>query len=281
MGSLCKAISIPLLMSRLLEKKTSPTVDSIAEAASGVCLQADNAEEIQSAEAAATAAQVMAEAVVLKEEPPRSDEMESESPTQPLDQLNEALIVEGQEKDTERYIVKATPMTAGSSSSHNVNVMPTPISQTLEEKKEESEKQTLEPDADQKAEEVLMKGEGTVEEVAEDVKTAEFNVTADSTTTEKETTETEPSDIVEEVVVVTPAATMNKTVEEPEIPSFSEYTKKALEEEDRKREEERKKKEEMKKVKLIACFHDSSIYESTNFFTKFPLICFSTRYHNR
>jgi hypothetical protein len=50
---------------------------------------------------------------------------------------------------------------------------------------------------------------------------------------------------------------MNKTVEEPEIPSFSEYTKKALEEEDRKREEERKKKEEMKKVKLITCFHDS------------------------
>ena len=76
--------------------------------------------------------------------------------------------------------------------------MPTPISQTLEEKKEETEKQTLEPDADQKAEEVLGKGEGTVEEVAEDVKTAEFNVTADSTTTEKETTETEPSDIVEE-----------------------------------------------------------------------------------
>ena len=52
-----------------------------------------------------------------------------------------------------------------------------------------------------------MKGEGTVEEVAEDVKIAEFNVTADSTTTEKETTEpTEPNDIVEEVVVVvTPA----------------------------------------------------------------------------
>ena len=102
---------------------------SIAEAASGVCLQADNAEEIQSAEAvaaalaaaeaAATAAQVTAEAVVIKEEPPRSDEMESESPTQPLDQLNEALIVEGQEKDTERYIVKATPMTASSSSRYH------------------------------------------------------------------------------------------------------------------------------------------------------------------
>ena len=104
---------------------------SIAEAAaSGVCLQADNAEEIQSAEAAAaaalaaaeaaaTAAQVTAEAVVIKEEPPTSDEMESESPTQPLDQLNEALIVEGQEKDTERYIVKATPMTAGSSSRYH------------------------------------------------------------------------------------------------------------------------------------------------------------------
>merc|ERR1712051_953967 len=150
---------------RLLEKKTSPTVASIAETASGVCLQADNAEEIQSAEAAAaaaeaaaTAAQVTAEAVVIKEEPPTSDEMESESPTQPLDQLNEALIVEGQEKDTERYIVKATPMTAGSSSSHNVNVMPTPISQTLEEKKEETEKQIQEPDADKKAEEVLGKG---------------------------------------------------------------------------------------------------------------------------
>ena len=109
---------------------------SIAEAASGVCLQADNAEEIQSAEAAAaaaeaavaalaaaeaaaTAAQVTAEAVVIKEEPPTSDEMESESPTQPLDQLNEALIVEGQEKDTERYIVKATPMTASSSSRYH------------------------------------------------------------------------------------------------------------------------------------------------------------------
>ena len=116
---------------RLLEKKTSPTVASIAETASGVCLQADNAEEIQSAEAAAaaaalaaaeaaaTAAQVTAEAVVIKEEPPRSDEMESESPTQPLDQLNEALIVEGQEKDTERYIVKATPMTASSSSRYH------------------------------------------------------------------------------------------------------------------------------------------------------------------
>ena len=78
--------------------------------------------------------------------------------------------------------------------------MPTPISQTLEEKKEETEKQTLEPDADQKAEEVLGKGEEKVipEEVADDVKAAEFNVTADSTTTEKETTETEPSDIVEE-----------------------------------------------------------------------------------
>merc|ERR1712129_186877 len=102
-----------------------------------------------------------------------------------------------------------------------------------------TEKQTLEPDADQKAEEVLGKGEVTVEEVNEDVKAAEFNVTADSTPTEKETTETEPSDIVEEVVVVTPAATMNKTIEEPEIPSFSEYTKKALEEEDRKREEKK------------------------------------------
>ena len=101
---------------------------SIAETASGVCLQADNAEEIQSAEAAAalaaaeaaaTAAQVTAEAVVIKEETPTSDEMESESPTQPLDQLNEALIVEGQEKDTERYIVKATPMTASSSSRYH------------------------------------------------------------------------------------------------------------------------------------------------------------------
>ena len=139
---------------------------SIAETASGVCLQADNAEEIQSAEAAAaalaaaeaaaTAAQVTAEAVVIKEETPTSDEMESESPTQPLDQLNEALIVEGQEKDTERYIVKATPMTTSSSSSHNVNVMPPAISQTLEEnKKDETEKKPLESDADPKAEEVL------------------------------------------------------------------------------------------------------------------------------
>jgi hypothetical protein len=95
---------------RLLEKKTSPLVASAASAAttaSGVCLQADNAEEIQSAEATAAAiaaaeataaAQATADAVVTKEEPLSSDEMESESPTQPLDQLNEALIVEGQEK---------------------------------------------------------------------------------------------------------------------------------------------------------------------------------------
>ena len=101
---------------------------SAATTASGVCLQADNAEEIQSAEATAAAiaaaeataaAQATADAVVTKEEPLSSDEMESESPTQPLDQLNEALIVEGQEKDTERYIVKATPMTASSSSRYH------------------------------------------------------------------------------------------------------------------------------------------------------------------
>ena len=73
---------------------------------------------------------------------------------------------------------------------------------------------------------------------------------------------------------------MNKTVEEPEIPSFSEYTKKALEEEDRKREEERKKKEEMKKVKLITCFHDYSIYESTIFFFhEILFVYFSKRYN--
>ena len=92
---------------RLLEKKTSPLVASAATTASGVCLQADNAEEIQSAEATAAAiaaaeataaAQATADAVVTKEEPLSSDEMESESPTQPLNQLNEALIVEGQEK---------------------------------------------------------------------------------------------------------------------------------------------------------------------------------------
>merc|ERR1712083_75762 len=190
--------------------------------------------------ATAAAAELTAEAVVTKEEPPFSDEMESESPTQPLDQLNEALIVEGQVKDTERYIVKATPMTTSSSSSHNANVMPPAISQTLEEnKKDETEKKPLESDTDPKAEEVLGGKERTDSPQAElpqaEEKAADFNVTAGSTTTEKETTETtEPSDIVEEVVVVvTPAATMNKTVEEPEIPSFSEYTKKALEEEDR------------------------------------------------
>ena len=58
--------------------------------------------------------------------------------------------------DTERYIVKATPMTTSSSSSHNVNVMPPAISQTLEEnKKDETEKKPLESDADPKGEEVL------------------------------------------------------------------------------------------------------------------------------
>ena len=63
--------------------------------------------------------------------------------------------------DTERYIVKATPMTTSSSSSHNVKVIPPAISQTLEEnKKEETGKKPLEPDADPKAEEVLRGKEG-------------------------------------------------------------------------------------------------------------------------
>ena len=45
---------------------------------------------------------------------------------------------------------------------------------------------------------------------------------------------------------------VNKTIEEPEIPSFSEYTKKALEEEERKREEERNKKKKNLNIGLEA-----------------------------
>ena len=94
----------------LLEKKTNEaTTDEAAAAAlasSRVCLEAANNEkEIES-----TASDMEAAAAS-----PPPNEMESESPTQSLDQLNEALI-EGHVKE-ERYVVKATPMTTSSSSS--------------------------------------------------------------------------------------------------------------------------------------------------------------------
>ena len=64
--------------------------------------------------------------------------------------------------DTERYIVKATPMTTSSSSNHNVKAMPPVISQNLEENKtEETGKRPLESDADPKVEEDLERKEGT------------------------------------------------------------------------------------------------------------------------
>merc|ERR1711899_175462 len=78
-----------------------------AAAASGICNEAGNeVGETKSAEAPA---------VVTEETLSEADEMESESPTQPLDQLNEALMEESQDQKDERYVVKATPMTAGSS----------------------------------------------------------------------------------------------------------------------------------------------------------------------
>ena len=63
--------------------------------------------------------------------------------------------------DTERYIVKATPMTSSSSSSHNVKNTTPAISQAEENKKEEIEKKPLETDADSKTTEVLGGKEGT------------------------------------------------------------------------------------------------------------------------
>ena len=88
----------------LLEKKTSSVE---AAAASGICNEAGNeVGETKSAEAPA---------VVTEETLSEADEMESESPTQPLDQLNEALMEESQDQKDERYVVKATPMTVGSS----------------------------------------------------------------------------------------------------------------------------------------------------------------------
>ena len=53
-------------------------------------------------------------------------------------------------------------------------------------------------------------------------KAADFNVTAGSTTTEKETTEpTEPSDIVEEVVVVVTPAGKIQISRQKYIPNFN------------------------------------------------------------
>merc|ERR1711879_705937 len=76
--SMCRAHTATQILTRLLlEKKTT----SAEAAASGVLNDAGNeVGEIESAEAPA----------VETEEAPLSDEMESESPTQPLDQLNVA-----------------------------------------------------------------------------------------------------------------------------------------------------------------------------------------------
>ena len=72
-----------------------------------------------------------------------------------------------------------------------------------------------------------------------------INVTSDNIETE-DTPETVEDKAEEAEVVATPATpatpNLNKTTEEPEIPSFREWTQKALEEEERKREEKEKEK---------------------------------------
>ena len=74
---------------------------------------------------------------------------------------------------------------------------------------------------------------------------ADLNVTSNNI--EKEDTPETVDDKAEEAEVVATPATpatpnLNKTTEEAELPSFREFTQKALEEEERKREEKEKEK---------------------------------------
>merc|ERR1712083_1171787 len=154
------------------------------------------------------------------------DEIESESPTESLDQLKEALMENQDEKDEERYVVKATPMTAGPSS---VETPP-----TLSETKNENEPAP---------EENNVPLEETIP-VVENQETDIANITSSNIETQTEDTipladsEKQTEEQVEVVttteIPATPATpTLNKTAEEPEIPSFREWTEKALEEEEK------------------------------------------------
>merc|ERR1712029_1183211 len=137
---------------------------------------------------------------------------ESESPTQPLDQLNEALMEESQDQKDERYVVKATPMTAGSSGHES----PPTSSETMNENEVAPEEKPV----------VLEESIPSVE----NQDAADLNVT--SSNIEKEDTPETVDDKAEEAEVVATPATpatpnLNKTTEEAELPSFREFTQKA------------------------------------------------------
>lgn len=128
-------------------------------------------------------------------EPQAMPEVESESPTGPFEI-----------PDTERYVVKAVPMTS----------IPA-ASSTTEKQMDDSM-----PSSEEVADNTNQQTEVEIEEAGP----------ANETRIEEE----EKSETIEK---------KNKT--EPDIPSFREWTQKALEEEQKKREEEKREKEQKKK----------------------------------
>ena len=129
---------------------------------------------------------------------------------------------------------RSTTSTTSSSSSSGSS------SSSLQTPTDIAEKQPL---AEQDHEELVPEDEPILP--PPDDKEAELNAT-DTNVETKTTTTTEDSGIVDKVehdAVVEAQVKINKTTaEEPEIPSFREYTQKALEEEERKREEREKEK---------------------------------------
>merc|ERR1712083_889794 len=155
------------------------------------------------------------------------DEIESESPTESLDQLKEALMENQDEKDEERYVVKATPMTVGPSS---IETLPT-LSETMnvnEPAPEENNNVPLEetsPVVENQETDVNITSSSNIETQTED--------TIPLADSEKQTEEQVEVVTTTEIPATPATPTLNKTAEEPEIPSFREWTEKALEEEEK------------------------------------------------
>lgn len=167
-------------------------------------------------------------------------ELESESPTQPLHNFNEALLEEKASKDEnkkendlnqeEPYVVKATPM----SDKHSVST---------EEAAEAS------PTSDDNSMQTDTEAEAASETLSDN--THSFNVTETQETPGKaiESLNDETEEAAGSLPPSEPSSEAKENKTGPEIPSFSEWTQKALEEEQKKREVERRKREEEKEKK--------------------------------
>ncbi len=148
---------------------------------------------------------------------PKSEdaEVEAESPTSSLQHLTEAL-KEEKSPDDELYVVKATPMTS----------LP-PAFEATEAAADPPVKEEPEPINSMNDSELSVN-------VTQEVIDEEIDAGAVTNASIED---------------VTPAEEANKTEPAEEIPSFREWTQKALEEEQKKREEEKRKRDEEKEKK--------------------------------